>query len=537
MSLIETRHLALAILFVCTSAGAQTIGQSASYVSRIDEDLTIRRVAVLPVNDNVDGIYSRPIEAQLINLVKSSHRWDYVDASIAGGIPTVAEMEDSPDQVSKAIRGIEADAIFVAAASRGPNGISIRLDLFLKKDGKLLAQELLNNHPRFEIPQLREQMNTLYGKLVAKLPYDGLILSRQGQRVTVNLGKSDGLVKDQIVTAVQIISVNRHPKFGFLVSTEKEILGKIKILKIDESLSFGAIVSEKERGAISRLAKISGLDQVNYPEPEALGAPSGGDVNDRPDAKVTFGKDAREWLPVKPPAFGQVGLALGFGMYQSSVTLDTVGSLEAQSAFYPSLAAHGELWLNPKWTVRAELAQGVLSTSNPRAGSSPGTLNHSMSRYSLSMVYNFLLRDDFWGPKIQLSGGLANYRMYVDDSSPQALTTTTFSGFMLGLGGSFPVNEEKLWYVGGKLNIFISPSLSETPTASGSGGTATVNSFALTGEKKIGENLRATGALDFSLYSSTFTGYGSRVNGATPETATSLSQKHTIFSGGIVYMF
>ncbi|MES2963941.1 MAG: hypothetical protein V4760_08625, partial [Bdellovibrionota bacterium] len=76
-----------------------------------------------------------------------------------------------------------------------------------------------------------------------------------------------------------------------------------------------------------------------------------------------------------------------------------------------------------------------------------------------------------------------------------------------------------------------------TPTASGSGGTAAVNNFALTGEKKIAENLRATGAVEFSLYSSTFTGYGSRVNGATPETASSLSQKHTIFSGGIVYMF
>lgn len=544
MSLIETRHLARAVFALVAlaislppQASAQTIGQSASYVSRIDEDLTIRRVAVLPVMDNVDGIYARPIETQLINLVKGSHRWDYVESNIAGGLPTVGEMEENPDQVVKSIRSIEADAVFAAAASRGPNGISIRLNLFLKKDGKLLAQELLNNHPRFEIPQLKEQMNTLYGRLVAKLPYDGLILSRQGQRVTINLGRSDGLVKDQMLTAVQIISVNRHPKFNFLISTEKEILGKIKILKVDESLSFGAIISEKERGAIARLAKISGLDQVNYPEPEALGAPAGGDLGERPDAKVTFGKDAKEWLPVRPPSFGQVGLALGFGMYQSSVTLDTVGSMEAQSLFYPSLAAHGELWLNPQWTIRAELAQGVLSTGNPRSGSSPSTLNHSMSRYSLSAVYNFLLRDDFWGPKIQVSGGFASYRMYVDDSSPQALTTTTFSGAMLGLGGSFPINDDKIWYLGGKLNLFISPSLQETPNASGSGGSVSVNNFALTGEKKIAENLRATGALEFSLYSSTFSGYGSRVNGATPETATSLSQKHTILSGGIVYMF
>jgi hypothetical protein len=201
MSLILIRRRASTAASIATLAAlalllppqgrAQTIGQSASYVSRTDEELTIRRVAVLPVMDNVDGIYSRPIEAQLINLVKGSHRWDYVESNIASGLPTVGEMEESPDQVVKSVRAIDADAVFAAAASRGPTGISIRLNLFLKKDGKLIAQELLNNHPRFEIPQLKEQMNTLYGKLVAKLPYDGLVLSRQGQRVTINLGKSD----------------------------------------------------------------------------------------------------------------------------------------------------------------------------------------------------------------------------------------------------------------------------------------------------------------------------------------------------------
>jgi hypothetical protein len=140
-----------------------------------------------------------------------------------------------------------------------------------------------------------------------------------------------------------------------------------------------------------------------------------------------------------------------------------------------------------------------------------------MSRYSLEVGYNFLLRDDFFGPKIQVSGGFATYRMYVDDSQPEALTTTTFSGLLLGLGGSFPISEEKLWFIGGKLNLFLLPTLTESPHTSGSS-----------------SNLRATGGLDFSLYSATFTGSGTRPAG---DSATSISQRHTVITGGINYMF
>ncbi len=514
--------------------------QSATYVSPVDDALTIRRIAVLPATDNVDGIYGRPIESQLITLTRESHRWDYTEVALKSSMPSVADLEEKPSEFSKLVKNLDADAFFVASASRGPGGLSMRLDLFLKKDGKLLAQEVLKDQPRTEIPQLVEQVKMLYQRLLAKLPYQGLILSRQNNRVTINLGKSDGLRKDQVVSAVQIISLNRHPKFNFIISSDKEILGRIKVLKVEDTLSFGAIVSEKERGAIRRLAKISALSEVNYGDPTALTPDADKDLTKRADAGVAFGSDAKEWVPMKPPAFGEVGLRLGFGLYNSSLNLNTTPSCcEAKSAFYPSLNLHGELWLNPHWIARAEIMQGVLSTPNPRQGSSPSDLNHAFSRYSLIVGYNFLLRDDFFGPKIQVDFGLASARMYVDDSKPRSLTTTTFSGAVLGVMGSFPVTDDKIWYAGGKFNLSLFPKVSETPVTSGGDAKASINDFSLFIQRKLGENIRATGSLDFSLYSVNYSGDADRTDPVTglPESATSLSQRHTIFSGGIVYMF
>lgn len=535
-----TLTLVLGALAGNPPARAQTREQSATYVSQIDQDLTIRRIALLPVSDNVDGIYSRPVEAQLTQLLKNSHRWDFVEASIAASVPALVELEENPTEVQNLVQPIDADAFIGGTISRGPNGLSLRLDLFLKRDGKVLSQEILRDHPRFELAELRDRVNELYRKLVGRIPYDGLLLSRQGNRVTINLGKSDGITKDQIVTAVQIIALNRHPRFNFIVSSEKEILGRIKILKVEDTLSFGAIISEKEKDVVRRFAKISGLEQVNYPEPTRLDeSREAGDVGDRPDAAVTFGKDPKEWLPTRPPSFGQLGAHIGLGMFNSSVALEESGTLQASSSLYPSVGLEGEMWLTPQWTIRAEILQGVISTANPRASASNTTLNYSMSRYSLALTYNFLLRDDFFGPKFGFTGGFAQYRMYVDGSTPDAFETTSFAGAFLGIGGSFPVTEDKLWYLGGRLNLFLMPSMVETPRRTGSDYKSSVNEFSVLLERKISENLRATGSLDFSLYSSNISGQGTRVGPTTgvAESGTNFSQRHTVLTGGIVYMY
>jgi hypothetical protein len=532
----------LALILMCITgslAHAQNMEQSATYVSQVDQDLTIRRIAILPVVDNVESIYARPVEAQLNQLLKNSHRWDLVETNIVSELPTLIELEENPAEVQQVTRSIDADAFLGAAVTKGPNGLSLRLDLFLKKDGKVLSQEILRDHPRYELPEIRDRVTDLYRRVIGRVPYDGIILSRQQNRVTINLGKSDGITKDQIITAVQIISINRHPKYSFILSTEKEILGRIKILKVDETLSFGAIIAEKERGAIHKFAKVSGLNQVNYGEPARLEeGNAAAEVNSRADSNVTFGKDPREWLPVHPPSFGQVGMKVGLGSYSSAVNLGTASYEATSSLFYPSIGLNGEIWLSPQWLVRAEMLQGVISTNNPSPGSNPSSLNNNLSRYSLEFGYNFLLRDDFFGPKITLSGGFASYHMYADNGTPVALTTVNYNGLLIGIGGSFPVTEDKKLYIGGKLNLFLLPSMTESGPNSGTDSKSTVNDFALTGERKIAENIRATADINFALYSSTLSGQGTRTGpGGAPESASSISQRHSIVSAGIVYMF
>ncbi len=542
-------QLATVLLFLL--GGSLTFAQkeespadvSGGFFSQTDNDLTIRKVSVLPVADNLDGIYARPIEQQLINLVKTFHQWDYVESNLSNPV-SASDLEDKPSDVAHLGRNIDADAFFVTSASKGPNGLSIKLDLFLKVDGKLFAQEILKDHPRFEINDLKEQVNLLFRKVIGQIPYQGLVLSRQQNRVTINLGKTDGLINDQVLTVIQILKAIRHPKFNFIVNTEKEILGKIKILKVDDTLSFGVVMSEKDKNAVRRFSKIGLLDSINYPVPYDLA--STGDkttLQDRPDSDVTFGKNPHEWLPVHPPSFGLAGVELGLGTYASSVNLTcspsgactSPGSLETKSSFYPSLGVFGELWVNPNVFIRAEMEQGIVSTDNPRSGSKPSTLNHAMSKYVLAGGYNFLLLNDFFGPKFTIKSGFTTYKMFVDDSSPRALTTVNYGGFLIALGGSLPVTPKRDWYVGGEFDITLFSTMSEQPVSSGTQSNNSIYEFKLWGEKKISENIHALGGVDFSLYSTNFSGApGDR---GTNEIATSLSQRQTRLKAGIEYLF
>lgn len=519
-------------ILIASMAFGQMVDQSSNYFSQIDEDLTIQKVSVLAVSDNVDGIYSRPIQMQLEKLVRESHRWDFVESNVAGGVPTASELEENPDELKRVTYTLDADAFIVGAASRGPNGLSLRLDLFLKKDGKLLAQEILKDHPRFELSELSSQVAILYRNLIRKIPYVGLILSRQQNRVTVNLGQSDGLAKDQVLSVIQVIKFNRHPRFNFIISADKEVLGKIKILKVDETLSFGAIISEKEKGAVRKLAKVASYEDVVYQSPSALGTGANEEsLGERPDAPISFGKEPKEWVPVNPPSFGQVGARVGLGTFSTNVDIVGTGSMEAKAPLYPYLGVFGELWLNPLWTVKAEIMQAVISTNNPREGGTPSTLNHLMTKYSMAIGRNFLLRDDFFGPKFQLSLGFSNVRTFVDESQPAGLTTTNYSAPVIGISGSFPLTPSRIWYMGGVFNLYVLPKLDGAPGTSTGSDTNTINEFSFFAEKKIAENLMAIGSLDLAIYGSKFS--DSTTSGA----ATSLSQRHTGFSAGVVYQF
>jgi hypothetical protein len=509
--------------------------QHAIYHSDVDELLTVERVSVLPFTDNLQGIYARPLETHFISLIEKMHRWDYFPSNTSGPLLAPEELENDPAQATKVSEGLGVDGFFACRITKGPNGITVHLSLFLTKDGKLLSQAILKDYKQFDLSDLKEQMQRLLSEIVSRLPYAGRVLSREGNRVTINLGLRDGLQVGQMLSVIQIIQAQRHPKFNFLIRTDKEIFGKIKILKVDETLSFGTVVTEKERDAIQKNAKIGPLDFITYSENAGLAlTPSPEDaLAQRDDSKVAFGKDAQAWQPQAPPTFGQVGGQVGLSRVSENVDIGSpVGSLSADNNMAPSVMLEGELWITPDWTFYTRLKQGIIPISNPRAGSSPDKLNQQLSQYEAGFGYMFRLGPHVWSPYLEPFLGYFTSNLYSDASTPTAFTSMDYSGFKIGLRGATPIGDGSDYGVGGIFATAFRPVLNESPVSSGSSSTNNVTCFGIFGYKKMSSRLKAVAQLDMEMYSSNFSGSGSR-----DVSASSASQTFTTLSGGIYYMF
>lgn len=507
-----------------------------NYISQQDKDLTVRRVLVLPVTDNMDGIYARPIEGELKALIDDSHFWDRIQDESVGSLLTPRDLENKPEEVKRIANAADADAIIAARTTRGPNGINIEMSMFLSFDGKLVAQEITRNLKNYQVKELKQKAGAMLYKIKTKLPYNGLILSRRNTKVTLNLGLRDGIKKNDIINVIQIIKLKRHPKFNFIVGAEKEILGKVKVIKVDETISFGAIISEKEKNAIQLYAKLAPGQFINYNSSNAYtnDETGAGDLFSIPGAGAIFGKKPKEWVPTHQPTFGSASLILGLGSFSNNIKLSDDGSGSSASytgstSFYTNLGIEGELWITPHWTVGAGIKQGILSVPNPDSGSSPSELNISISKYDLNIAYNVLVLDDFFGPKFELLFGFTNYKSFVDSSNPATLSSTKYSGVNLGLRGSMPLRRR--YHLGVELLFFLNSSVNESPAKSGNSTSNSINSYSFFGYYKINQNLRATASLDFEVFTTKFSGAG------VGRTATDMSTRFTVANGGIQYLF
>ncbi|MBS1969175.1 MAG: hypothetical protein JSU04_02660 [Bdellovibrionales bacterium] len=507
----------------------QTRAQSNSaFVSAADQDLTIKTVTAVPFTDNIKGIYANPLYKKFQELLTNDKSWSY--EALPDKTVTPLDLDENPNAVKGFLNSAKAQGLFSFRITKGPKGLNGKMYFFVGSSGMPLLQEELSDYQGFEIADLEKQVQRMYEKIKSRLPYRGMILSRRGQEVTINLGFKNGLKNNDEISVIQILKVNRHPKLKFMISTEKEILGKIKVYKTDEYLSFAYVTYEKEPGTVQPTAKLLPQEFIQYAEPVVQNGQVIPGLENRKDRDLSYGDNPREWLPQQAPQYGRIAILAGLGNYSISTNLSS-GSIDASTPMAPEIAVKGELWISSEWNILYNIRQSVFSVSNPLAGSTPGKLNMSLSSYGVMGAYNFLMSEDFFGPKIQLSAGYATYNSHSDQSTPLAFTNMNYGGLVFGLLGQFPLTTEVPMDLGAQFNMFMSPSMSES-TASGDSSKSSINQFGFFGVYHLKSRFKIRGEINFEYYSSDFSGAGSGTH-----TSTNTTQKMTSIMGGIEYLF
>jgi hypothetical protein len=495
------------------------------YVSKEDQYLTMRKLGVGPVKDNRSEIYSKPAHELLEQLIERDHQFEFrrLKGDLLSWSPD--RVIKSPASAAKFLRKSGIDGFLTLRISRNLDNIQFVLRLHHADDGKVLIERTINNYPRLDIEGMELALTDLYGKTLGDLPYQGMILSRTGRKVTINIGSENGVKKGDVLQAVQIFNFKRHPKYQFVVNTTKQVIGKVKLTKVDPTLSFGYVTEEKEVNLIRQNSKIEVESFIKYPEitDKTIGPGLPG------EQAHLYGKDAREWKPEEPPTFGRAYASLGLGNYSGSFVLETLGDQSTSASLATALNFGGELWVTPKFIVNAGIKQSIIPSSKPSVG---GSLTIDTLRTSLYGYYLLPLKGDFFGPKISVGFGGQSYKYNLDRSTE--LTSLLYSGYGLAIGGSFPLSGPYHKYtIGGELRYFFSTTLKETPVTSAASNTPRMSYFNIFGEKKITERVRWRANWEVELYASNFSGSGTRSS----DRAVSASQSLQTLSMEFNYLF
>ena len=491
------------------------------YTSASDQALVIKAVTVAPVYDNSNNIYKKSVEEHLKTLIKEDYLWALSEFNSPKNDTRVDEFDEDAQLTLQILDKSNADAVLTCFLIKGPQGLNIQMNLYTRDGGKLLLREEYQNSTLFEISKVNEVITKMYTSLKAKLPYSGYVTSRNGNSVTVNIGKRAGLTTGSILTVAQVLKVNRHPKLNFMISVEKEIIGRISLTKVENESSFGEITFEKENGVIARGSKILPLEGINYPG-----------KGEAPLADVLPNeKNAVEWLPTPIPQYGKISIMGGFTDFSDNTVLVNGTSIEADKSLALTFDLATELWITPEYFAALQLQQSSFKTDNNLSGSTPTSLNYSINIMDLSFGYKYLIDGNFWGPQISASLGYYTHSTRVTDTTPTGFTSFDLTGFDLTVGGMFPVTLKNDVAIGAQAKFLFFEKFSEKPVSSG-GASPSFNQFDVLGTYQYTTNVSFKGVISFSNVQATFSGAGSK-----NPPSRSLDEKLSTYLVGIEYLF
>lgn len=473
------------------------LAKTPAYINNEDAALKIKTVFIEPFSDNVNLIYASKAEIKIKGIIENDNQWDIT-----------TNKKDS-------------DLIIESRLTKNPKSYTLKMELLFKSGIGIQDSKEIDNI--FETEKILGHYETLFHNLKTRIPYQGTILSRTQDQVTINLGTAHGVTQNQEVVAIHLAKLNLHPKTQAYISSEKIVLGKIILTKVDEYLSFGTIQFEREPQVLKKDTKIE-FSRLDRP---SLAATPPGPIDAAAPTDVPKG----EWVPRKPPQYGKFSISGGLIQYTQNINFLTAGNKTASQWFTPTIKGAAELWLNPEFHLELFIRQSSFKMRNPLENSEPGSLNMSLSQYQIKAKYNYEIDSSQRAPQFQVAFGIGSFEALGDKASPLSVSNLSYGGTLLGFKGTFAVSQESPVDLGLYFNYFISKSLKDSSDANPSG--VQINDFGLVVRYTKTLNLAYVFELSFESYSSDF----DTTSGQRPDPSNSISHKLISTLAGIEYSF
>jgi hypothetical protein len=476
-----------AIFFVAT-ARANT---------ELDKLYRLRNVIGVVVDTDREAVYGETVENELVRYLRSQTRFAYMDEAYVQ-LKDIIKAEEAnaflrgsgSDRVRQIIPQVRqlsksgVDAVFFGSLDQIEGKYYIDFLAVNAANGETLTSSHTEVESTATIADFTASAKAGITELVGKLPFDGSILSREGYRVVIDLGRADMRPGAE----VPVFTIERQDNRPNLVET-----GRIQLTQVDENLSFGKILVDNKPAEVMAGNKILFSSRSVY--------------------KTVMGT-AEEHKSI-PRQYGYVDARAGLSSQSLSQSSGGGAPAVTSGQTFPTLELSTEIWLNSKYYLNIFYSGGVTA---------------SVSDFRALAGYRWAIFNSLSLPYVNLKLGYASSQ-YTLNTGSTALqySGSSFSGIDLGIGIWFPFTDR--FSMGFDVATFLFTGFSASLNSSSHANGASASDLSFQASYLLSPSVNLNARLKYFGAGVSFNGpNASYVN-------SSLNEGVTSFTGGVSYYF
>jgi len=384
---------------------------------------SMRRCSLLPISDGVSGAVGFQVFEEIEKKLKESNWCTYISNSSLLSI--FSKYQDNLPKHLKSSTVLEtiSNKLKVGTLIRVDivnevHGAEVRIDILGSNGSDLYFSERSHVKEK-DIQEISEMIINwleIYSKMI---PYDAQVIGVLGDQITLDAGKGTVIKEGQKILIKKLRHKKTHPLLKKIVDWNSEIVAEALVLNISDNQAFATI--------------------NRYLKDEKIVTGDWARIDNTPTAiSLNSKKEGEE--EAKPGVLG----SLSFGVHIANSSLDTTvpsGGIR-MSGNSVGVDLRGEAWFTRHYFGGLDLKRGFSSLSESSGNPDKDKLNTNYSGYKLAIGYRYLPIGFFYGPRVDIYGGMVSVTYDSNFSAADGFGHHTFSGFLLGVGGSVPINRE-----------------------------------------------------------------------------------------------
>lgn len=390
---------------------------------------SMRNCMLLPITDGLDNKAGFKVFEDIEAYIKDSSWCTYKSNS---------ELINVLSQYSKNLEEhMNNKDVLKVIADKTKAGTLIKINLQMVAGTTDVKVEIIgeNGEDRFfkEKTQLRSNDNGLISQTIKNwldiyektIPYAGRVKGVLGDQFTIDIGKKSNIYNGSEIIIERPIGKRQHPLLKEVVDYQTEKIAEAKIFDVSDSQAQAKIINYE----VGKKLKLE--DWVKVKATESRKAVEQISYSDKD--KEDFGK------------LGTLGIfvSMGSGNIFQGGTSD-----RSKVGFLYGADLEAEMWVTRSYWAGLDFGMKLGSYHNDQAGNytqnSYGTTNTTLR---VKFGYKYLPMGFFYGPQLDVYIGYGNYSYGIETNLNDSLTEFTFSGVLLGVRGSIPIQEKIRLYL------------------------------------------------------------------------------------------